>query len=281
VSSSLDYAYNDWCIAQAAKVLGHQDDHDFLLARSQSYAKLWDASVGFFRPKNPDGTWFGDFDEFAWSAGYVEGGAWQCTWAVPHDPDGLAELMGGRQAMLAKLDRMLGLPPIFHVGEYGQVIHEMTEMANANFGQYAHSNQPVHHVLCFFAALGEPWKTEYWTRRVCQDLYDSTPDGFAGDEDNGEMACWYLLSAIGLFPLCVGDPNYTLTSPSFDRVTVQLPENKTLVVRAENQGEHNHYVQSRTLNGQPLNGTTIPHALVMQGGEMVVTLGPQPPDRSE
>jgi predicted alpha-1,2-mannosidase len=276
VSQSLDYAYDDWCVAQVAKALGKTEDHDLLAARSQSYRKLWDPSVGFFRARTANGEWDGPFDEFAWGDPYVEGGAWQCTWAAAHDVAGLAQLMGGEKSMGEKLDRMLGLPPAYTVGSYGQVIHEMTEMAVARFGQYAHSNQPAHHVLYLYAAIGQPWKTQYWTRKVCSELYNAGPQGFCGDEDNGEMSCWYLLSAMGIFPLCPGDANYTLTSPLFDSITLALPDGKSFVVSTTHNGPNNAYVQSRTLNGQPFTGDRIPHDMIRAGGQLKVDLGPRP-----
>lgn len=281
VSASLDYAYDDWCIAQVAKILGRTEDYQVLIARSKNYKLLWDPSTRFFRPRKRDGSWFGPFDELAWSTGYVEGGPWQNTWNVDHDPLGLAELMGGPAAMGDKLDRMMGMPPAFHVGEYGNVIHEMREMANASFGQYAHSNQPVHHVLYLYVAIGQPWKTQYWTRRVCRDLYNSGPTGFCGDEDNGEMSCWYLLSSIGVFPACVGNPNYTLTSPVFDRVVLHLPAGKQFVIDVRNNKEGNEYVQSRELDAKPYDLETISQDQLMKGGELKVELGLQPLTRAE
>ncbi len=276
VSCSLDFAYDDWCIAQVAKALGKTDDYNTLIAKSKNYKLLWDPSIGFFRPKKTDGSWFGPFDDLAWSTGFVEGGPWQGMWAVDHDPLGLAELMGGVTAMADKLDRMMGMPPAFHVGEYHNTIHEMTEMAIRNFGQYDHGNQPVHHVLYLYSAIGQPWKTQYWTRRVCHDLYNSGPDGFCGDEDNGEMSSWYILSSIGIFPACVGDPNYTLTSPLFDQVTLHLANGKHFTINTTNNGENNCYVQSRKLDGKDYGDQTLPHDRLMQGGELNVQLGTIP-----
>ena len=277
VSCTLDYAYDDWCLAQIAKTLGKTEDHDTLIGRAKFYKNLWDPSVGFFRPKKSDGTWFGPFDEFAWSTGFCEGGPWQGSWAVQHDVEGLAELFGGKKQMGEKLDRMLGQAPIFHIGEYGGVIHEMTEMAIRPFGQYAHGNQPVHHVLYLFTSIGQPYKTQYWTRRVCQELYTSGPDGFAGDEDNGEMGSWYVLSSMGLYQVCVGDPTYTLTSPLFDEVTLSLSNGKTLKINAADNAPLHHYVQSRTLDGKPFAGDTIAFERLREGGTLNVRLGSRPP----
>jgi predicted alpha-1,2-mannosidase len=274
VSASLDYAYDDWCVAQIARQQNQPEDYKILMARAQNYRLLWDASVGFMRPKTADGSWVGPFDQFAWGGPYAEGGPWQSSWFVPHDTSGLANLAGGREKLAAKLDEMLGLPPVFHVGGYGQVIHEMTEMANAKFGQYAQCNQPVFDVLYLYAAVGQPWKTEYWTRRVCAELFDAGTRGFPGDEDNGSMASWYVFSSIGLYPLCPGTPSYMFTSPLFGKITLRLPGNKTFVITAASRSEKNVYVQSRQLNGRDDVRTWITHDDIMRGGELRVNLGP-------
>jgi predicted alpha-1,2-mannosidase len=280
VSSSLDYSYDNWCIAQVAKQLNKTKDYQILMNKSKQYRLLWDPSVGFFRARNADGSWFGKFDELAWSTGYVEGGPWQDTWAVDHDPLGLADLMGGPAKMGDKLDRMMGMPPAFHVGEYGSTIHEMKEMAIVPFGQYAHSNQPVHHVLYLYTAIGQPWKTQYWTRRVCRELYNSGPQGFCGDEDNGEMSSWFILSSIGIFPACVGSPDYTLTSPLFDRVTIHLTNGRQFVVKTHAKSDLDPYVQSRELDGIDYTLQTISHSQLTGGGELSVELGPIPVTRA-
>ncbi|HZZ43920.1 MAG TPA: GH92 family glycosyl hydrolase [Tepidisphaeraceae bacterium] len=276
VSTTLDYAYDDWCVAQVAKKLGKDEDYQKLMARSQNYRKLWDESTGFMRPKNAQGKWAEAFDPYYWGGPYVEGGPWQCSWAVQHDLGGLRELLGGPAKMGEKLDRLLGTPPVFHVGGYGSVIHEMREMWIREFGQYAHSNQPSHHLLYLYAVAGEPWKMEYWTRRVCAELYNSGPDGFAGDEDNGEMSCWYLLSTMGVYPLCPGRPDYVLTSPAFDRATIHLRNGKDFVVAAKNNGQRNVYVQKRALDGKPYSSSYIPQAALIAGGTLDVEMGEQP-----
>jgi hypothetical protein len=163
------------------------------------------------RGRNANGSWRDPWDEFEWGGPFVEGGSWQHTWGVPHDPAGLIEAMGGPEPFVARLERMLTGSPHFRVGSYGFEIHEMTEMACVPFGQYAHSNQPVHHALYLFACAGRPDLTQYWVRRVLTELY--SPDRFAGDEDNGDMSAWYLFSALGLYPLCPGHPSYILGSP--------------------------------------------------------------------
>jgi predicted alpha-1,2-mannosidase len=279
VSTTLDYAYDDWCIAQIAKEQGDLDDYHALIARSQNYHLLWDPNVGFMRPKDANGNWIEPFDPFAWGGSYTESGPWQSSWFVPHDPYGLVKLLGGPDKLAAKMDEMMSLPPTYHVGGYGKVIHEMKEMASAPFGQYAQSNQPSFNNLYLFTIAGQPWKTEYWTRRVCAEMYNSGVHGFPGDEDNGSMAAWYILSSIGLYPFCPGNPIYVFTSPMFEKITLHLPHGKTFVIDAPANNATNVYVQGRILNGKNDTRTWIAHNEIMQGGELTVNMGPNPNKR--
>jgi predicted alpha-1,2-mannosidase len=279
MSAGLDYAYDDWCVAQAARKLGKIDDYRLLMERAKNYRKSWDPSIGFMRGRKADGRWLEKFDEFAWGGPYVEGGPWQCSWAVQHDPAGLIELVGGAKAMVARLDKLLTMESTYHVGGYGGVIHEMREMAAVKFGQYDHGNQPGHHVLFLYTAAGEPWKTEYWTRKVCAELYDSGPQGFAGDEDNGEMASWYVLNALGFYPLTPGRPEYVLTSPLFTKAAIHLPAGREFVVTAPGNRNATVYVQKRVLNGRSYTNTWIAHEAIVRGGELQVELGEKPNER--
>ena len=276
MSSSLDYAYDDWCVAQAAKKLGKMDDYAVLMERANNYRKSWDPSIGFMRAKTADGQWLPNFDEFAWGGPYVEGGPWQCSWAVQQDVAGLIGLVGGPEAMVAKLDKMFATPPTFHTGGYGGVIHEMSEMPPVNAGQYAHGNQPVHHVLYLYAAAGQPWKTEQWTRKMCATVYNAGPKGFAGDEDNGEMATWYLLNAMGFYPLTPGCPEYMLTSPVFEKATIHLAHGKNFTVSASHNSDNAVYVQNRSLNGRDYTKTWISHEDVINGAKIQVEMGVAP-----
>jgi len=274
VSATLDYAYDDWCVAQIAQAQNHPEDYKTLMARAQNYRLLWDPSVGFMRPKDADGHWIEPFDQFGWGGPYAEGGPWQCSFFVPHDTVGLASLAGGPDKLATKLDEMLGLPPVFHKGGYGGIIHEMREMGIAKFGQYDQGNQPGFDSLYLFAAVGQPWQTEYWTRRVCAELFNSSAAGFPGDEDNGSMASWYLLSSIGFYPFCPGTTQYVFTSPLFAKITLMLPENKTFVITASSNNEKNVYVQKRQLNGKDDDRTWITHDDIIQGGELHMEMGP-------
>jgi predicted alpha-1,2-mannosidase len=278
-----DFAYNDFCVAQVAKGLGKMDDYKRWIKRAFYYRNTFDPTVGFMRGRNADGSWETPFDEFAWGGAYIEGSAWQCTWAVPHDPLSLMDLMGGREAFVQKLDRLLELPPVFDVGTYPTEIHEMTEMAAVDFGQYAHSNQPVHHVLFLYACAKKPSKTQYWVRRVMAELYSAEPDGLSGDEDNGEMSAWYVFNALGFYPLCPGHPSYVLGSPLFKRSTVHLTGDRTLVVDAlENSAKH-VYVKGVRLNGQDVNRAFVTHDEVINGGTLTFVMNDQPfdPDWSD
>jgi len=278
VSNSLDYAYDDNCVALAAQTLGRTDDYTTLSKRALNYRNVYDPSVGFMRPRNRDGAWIGDFDQFYWGGPYTEGGPWQWSFSAPHDPAGLISLMGGQTTFLRKLDKFLLQPPIFHTGGYGQTIHEMKEMAAVQFGQYAQSNQPVHQNLYLFTAAGCPWKTQYWARRVMDKLYSA--DVFPGDEDNGEMAAWYVLNAIGLFPSCPGHPSFTIGSPLFDKVTIKLKHRKSLVIEAKDNAPHKVYVNNITFNGNRRTQTWMSYANLMGGGTLNLQMGSAPEART-
>jgi len=277
VSQTLDYAYDDFCVSQVAGCLGDKDQQNILRKRALNYANLYSSEVGFFRAKLAGGSWATDFDQYAWGDPYTEGSAWQWTWSVPHDPGGLIALMGGQQQFLTKLDRMLWQPPTFHPGAYGQTIHEMREMAAVEFGQYDQGNQPVHHVLYLFTAAGAPAKTQYWARRTMDKLY--SPDAFPGDEDNGEMAAWYVFNALGLYPLCPGHPSYVLGSPLFEEARIRLSNGRTLVISAPENSSENVYVSQVTLNGRIHKSLSIAHADLEKGGRLEYAMSASPVSR--
>ena len=270
VARSLDYAYDDWCIAQIAT----REERERLLARAGSYRHLYDPEVGFMRGKDREGKWLEPWNEFHWGDPYVEGGPWQSSWAVQHDAAGLIRLMGGDAAFTKKLDAMLATPPYFTTGAYGFEIHEMTEMAVADFGQYAHSNQPVHHVLYLYNAAGRPWRAQKEVRRVMDRMY--TPTHLPGDEDNGEMCAWYVLSALGFFPLTPGHASWTLGSPLFKRATIHLPNGERFVVDAPDNSEEAVYVRSKSLNGRPLDRLFLSHGEVAAGGTLRFEMASEP-----
>ena len=276
VSMTLDYAYNDWCVAQVAKGMGRGDDYRALMKRSQNYRNLWDPSVGFMRSKDENGNWSNRFDQYAWGGPYTESGPWQSSWGVQHDALGLADLVGGPAAMGAKLDDLFTHPPVFKTGAYNGVIHEMIEFAAVGMGQYGACNQPSFHLPYLYAAIGQPWKTEYWTRRACRELFSAGPQGFAGDDDNGSNSSWYLLSAMGIYSLTPGHPSYVLTSPEFDSVKIALRNGKTLQIKTKNNSEKNVFVASRTVNGKPWTNTWISHAELMSGAKIENAMSSRP-----
>lgn len=263
VAETADAAYGDFCIAQVASVLGHAEDAAIFLNRSRNWRQIFDPESGFLRGKLANGEWLEPFDKFQWGSPYVEGSAWQHRWDVPHDLPGLIDAMGGRERAVAALEKMLDTSPIFHVGVCGQEIHEMSEMAAVNFGQYAHSNQPVHHLLYIFAIAGRPDRTQYWVRQVLTELY--TPDRFPGDEDTGSMAAWFILSAMGIYPLCPGKPEYVIGGPLFDRVTLHFPEGKTTVIEARNQSLSAAYVSKLFVDDKPYSSSVIQHDQIVRG----------------
>jgi predicted alpha-1,2-mannosidase len=281
VSSTLDFAYDDWCVAQAAKLMHHNSDYQALMQRSMNYRNLWDPGVRFMRSKDAKGNWAdADFDEFAWGNGYAESGPWQASWAVQHDVVGLADLAGGPKEFAAILDHLFHQPSVFHLGGYKDQIHEMTEFAAINMSQFAINNQPSFHLPYLYAAVGQPWKTEYWTRRACGELFNAGPDGYSGDEDNGSNASWYLLSAMGFYPLTPGQPSYVLTSPLFRGVKIYLPNEKIFTITTVDNSEKNIYVRSRTLNGEADTNTWISQSQITNGGTLVEVMSDTPNQRT-
>lgn len=266
VAETADAAYGDFCIAQVANALGKQDEASMFLARSQNWRKVFDPGTGFLRGKHVNGEWLEPFDAFAWGSPYVEGSAWQHRWDVLQDIPGLIAAMGGNERAVAALDKMMALPPIFHVGVYGQEIHEMSEMAAVNFGQYAQSNQPVHHLLYIFALAGRPDRTQYWARRVMNELYSY--EAFPGDEDTGSMAAWFLLGAMGFYSLCPGKPEYVAGSPLFSRVTLHLPGGKKTLIEAHGNGPSNVYVSKLVVNGEAHSAPVIFHDDIVRGSHL-------------
>lgn len=278
VSNTLDYVYGDFCIAQLAKGLGKEEDYRFLIKRAKGYAKLFDPSVRFMRGKKEDGTWNELFDPLAWGGEFCEGSAWQSSWAVPHDLLGLANLMGGRDALVQRLHELMSEPPAFKVGSYGFEIHEMSEMAAIDFGQFAICNQPSFHIPYIFTAMGHPSSTQYWVRKAAEELFSAEVDGLPGDEDNGSMCAWYLFSAMGFYPLCPGTPQYVLGSPLFQRITLHLENGKELVIEARDHGINNKYVESVQVNESAHHELFFTHEQLQSGAHIRFKMQDTPSD---
>jgi predicted alpha-1,2-mannosidase len=230
-NNTLDAAYCDWCIAQVADRLGKTDIREEYLRRSRNYRNLFDPAVGFLRGRNTNGSFPPDFSPVRWGGEYCEGAAWQNAFGVYHDIDGLANLYGGRDGLLAKLDELFATPPEYEVGTYKAEIHEMTEMAAANFGQCAISNQPSFHLPYLYTALGQPQKTAYWVNRIVNEAF--TPDAYPGDEDNGSMAAWYVWSVLGMYPLCPGKNEFVQGACQVQRAELRLPDGGINVICKE------------------------------------------------
>jgi predicted alpha-1,2-mannosidase len=266
VAETADAAYGDFCIGQIAAALGKRDDADLFRKRSENWRKIFDPQTRFFRGKNEDGSWLEPFDPFTWGSPYEEGAAWQHRWNVPHDVPGLIAAMGGEQATVAALEEMCTLPPRFNVGVYGQEIHEMSEMAALPFGQYMHNNQPVHNVLYLFAAAGRPDRTQYWVRRVLTEAYSA--NDFCGDEDTGSMSAWYILSALGFYPLCPGKPEYTLGAPLFPHAVVHPGGGKKIVIEAPRNGPATPYTSRVMVNEAESRSSIIEHGTLTGGARI-------------
>lgn len=276
-SRTLEFAYGDFCLASLAAAVGHKQDAARFSERARNWRNVFDPVTGFVRGRLADGSWETSFDPFAWGGPFVEGNAWHYTWSVQHDVEGLVQALGGRDDFAARLDSFLLAPSVYRRGGYDKVIHEMREMAAAGTGQYAHGNQPSHHVLYLYNHAGRPWRTQALVRHVVDVLYRAAPDGLPGDEDTGSLSSWYVFSALGLYPLCPGKPTYELGAPRFERATLRLPGGSTLVIDGGGAGApENVYVQSVHLDGEPLRTPQVEHGDIADGGTLSFEMGPRP-----
>ncbi len=277
VARTLEYAYADWCLWRLAQELGRpQAEIDLYAARTQNYRNVFDTERRLMRGKNLDGTFQSPFSPYKWGDAFTEGNSWHYTWSVFHDVAGLAELMGGEEMMAQMLDSVFIVPPIFDDSYYGFPIHEIREMQIMNMGNYAHGNQPVQHMIYLYNYTPEPWKTQMRVREVMDKLYNYTPDGYCGDEDNGQTSAWYVFSALGFYPVTPGTGEYVLGSPLFRKVTVTLADGKELVISAPENGSENFYVKETRLNGKPLDVNYVRHDQLTAGGTLNFTMSPEP-----
>jgi predicted alpha-1,2-mannosidase len=274
VTITLEYAYDDWCVAEMAKALGKEDDYQFFLNRSKAYQHLFDTESGFMRGKSIDGTlWNEPFDpkysNHREQTDYTEGNAWQHSWFVPHDLDNLIEKHGGNSVFANRLE---------------QLFTESSEITGDNvsadisglIGQYAHGNEPSHHIAYMFNHAKQPWRTQYWARHILDTQYNTTPNGLSGNEDCGQMSAWYVLSSVGLYPMNPASGEYEISSPVFEKTQMNLPNGKTFHIEAENVSDKNRYIQSATLNGKVFNTTTIAHQDILKGGSLHFIMGSEP-----
>ncbi|HXB07138.1 MAG TPA: GH92 family glycosyl hydrolase [Puia sp.] len=274
---TLEYAYDDFCIYRLGKALGRPESELAIYAkRSQNYKNLFDPSHKLMRGKNQDGSFATPFSPFKWGDAFTEGNSWHYSWSVFHDIQGLIDLMGGKANFVQMLDSVFVMPPSFDDSYYGEVIHEIREMQIAGMGQYAHGNQPIQHMLYLYNYAGEPWKCQYWVREAMRKLYQATPDGYCGDEDNGQTSAWYVFSALGFYSVCPGTDQYVLGTPLFRKAVIHLENGKDFVISAPNNGAANPYVQGAVLNGQPYSRNWIANSTIVNGGTFSLTMGASP-----
>ena len=277
VARTLEYAYDDWCIYKFGKALGKSEKElKPFLARAYNYKNVFDPETKLMRGRNKDGKFQSPFSPLKWGDAFTEGNSWHYTWSVFHDPQGLINLMGGKQNFNQMLDSVFNVPPLFDDSYYGGVIHEIREMQIMNMGNYAHGNQPIQHMIYLYGYSGQPWKTQYWIREVMDKLYNANPDGYCGDEDNGQTSAWYVFSAMGFYPVCPGSNQYVLGVPYFDKLTLHLENGKSLTVTAKGNSDDTRYVNAMTLNGETYNHNYLTHDAVMNGGNIVFDMSKTP-----
>lgn len=274
---TLEYAYDDWCIYKMGQKLGRpQDELDLYAKRSQNYRNLYDPEHKLMRGKNQNGTFQSPFNPLKWGDAFTEGNSWHYTWSVFHDVQGLIDLMGGKEEFVGQLDSVFAVPPIFDDSYYGGVIHEIREMQIMNMGNYAHGNQPIQHMIYLYNYAGQPWKAQYWLREVMNKLYFATPDGYCGDEDNGQTSAWYVFTALGFYPVCPGSGEYVMGAPYFKKATLHLENGKTVKISAPDNSDENRYIKSMTVNGKKYTKNYLNHFELLKGGNYVFDMDNQP-----
>lgn len=266
---TLEYAYADWCLWKLAEALERpQEERELYAARSGNWKNLFDSESRLMRGKNLDGTFQSPFSPYKWGDAFTEGNSWHYTWSVFQDVAGLAEMMGGEREMARMLDSVFVVPPLFDDSYYGFPIHEIREMQVMNMGNYAHGNQPVQHMIYLYNYTPEPWKAQMRVREVMEKLYNYTPDGYCGDEDNGQTSAWYVFSALGFYPVTPGTGEYVLGSPLFKKASITLPSGGTMVITAPENSGDNIYVGEVRLNGKRLDFNYITHDQLTGGGRL-------------
>lgn len=274
---TLEYAFDDWSIYQLGKALHQQEKEIAVYAQhAMNYKNLFDKGYKLMRGKNKDGSFQSPFNPFKWGDAFTEGNSWHYTWCVFHDPQGLIDLMGGKDAFNQMMDSVFILPPVFDDSYYGGVIHEIREMQIMNMGQYAHGNQPIQHMLYLYDYSGQPWKSQYWIREAMNKLYTPAPDGYCGDEDNGQTSAWYVFSTMGFYPVCPGSNQYALGTPYFKEMKLHLENGKTVTISAPGNNDNTRYIGSMTLDGAAYTKNYISHADLMKGCSIILKMNATP-----
>ena len=277
VARTLEYAYDDWCIYQLGKALGKSArEIDVYRRRALNYRKVFDRKTSLMRGKNKNGRFQQPFNPLKWGDAFNEGNSWHYTWSVFHDPQGLIDLMGGRARFNAMMDSVFRLPPVFDDSYYGQVIHEIREMQVMNMGNYAHGNQPIQHQIYLYDWSGQPWKTQFWVREVMNRLYSAAPDGYCGDEDNGQTSAWYVFSALGFYPVCPATDQYAIGAPLFRRALLHLTNGRTVTLSAPANSDSCRYIGAIRIDGKSYTKTYFTHDELLQGPIISFDMRSQP-----
>ena len=274
---TLEYAYNDWCIYQLAKELKRPEKEIQLFAkRAMNYKNVFDKDSKLMRGKNEDGTFQSPFSPLKWGDAFTEGNSWHYSWSVFHDPQGLIDLMGGKDMFITMLDSVFSVPPVFDESYYGQVIHEIREMTIMNMGNYAHGNQPIQHMIYLYNYAGQPWKTQKRIRQMLKTWFRNDLMGMPGDEDGGGMTSFVVFSSLGFYPVTPGLPVYNIGSPLFTNTKITLDNGSIFEIDAQNASDENKYIQSATLNGQEWNKPWFSHDDLKNGGKLMLIMGNKP-----
>lgn len=274
---TLEYSYNDWCIYKLAKELKRPKKEINLYAkRAMNYKNLFDKESCLMRGRNKNGEFMKPFSPLKWGDAFTEGNSWHYSWSVFHDPQGLIDLMGGKEQFVIMLDSVFSVPPLFDESYYGQVIHEIREMTVMNMGNYAHGNQPIQHMIYLYNYAGQPWKAQYWLREVMNRMYSATPDGYCGDEDNGQTSAWYVFTALGFYPVCPGTDEYVLGAPLFEKAVLHLENGNDVVINAKGNSDENRYVKTMKWNANDYSKNYIKHSELMKGGVIDIQMDSKP-----
>ncbi|MCF0197069.1 MAG: glycoside hydrolase family 92 protein, partial [Bacteroidaceae bacterium] len=274
---TLEYAFDDWSIYKLGKALGKPEKEIAIYAQhAMNYKNLFNPDFRLMCGKKANGEWVPGYNPLKWGDAFTEGNGWHYTWSVFHDIKGLIGLMGGRDGFIQMMDSVFNLPPIFDDSYYGGVIHEIREMQIMNMGNYAHGNQPIQHMIYLYNYAGQPWKAQYWVRRVMDQLYNANPDGYCGDEDNGQTSAWYVFSALGFYSVCPGADEYVLGTPYFKKVTVHLPSGNDIEINAPKCSSQNMFVRNMKYNGETYNLNYLKHSDLVKGATIEFGMSDKP-----
>lgn len=280
VARTLEYAYNDWCIYRMAEELNRpKEEIDLYASRAMNYRNVFDPETRLMRGRNKNGEFMKPFSPLKWGDAFTEGNSWHYTWSVFHDPQGLIDLMGGEEEFVEMLDSVFIVPPVFDDSYYGGTIHEIREMTVMNMGNYAHGNQPIQHMIYMYDYARQPWKAQQRLREVMDRFYSATPDGYCGDEDNGQTSAWYVFSALGFYPVCPATDQYIMGAPLFKKAVIHLENGKTFEISAPENSAENFYIDDMKLNGKRYTRNYITHGDLMRGGRMDLDMSAEPNTR--